>query len=247
MSRPLGFIVYDSYKEQIMRLDDSQAGALFKALVMYHTEDREPEFSDGVVDMAFSFIRSQLRRDEQKWEKLHEIRSAQGKKGGAPKGNKNACKNKENKQIKQNDLDINKDKDQGKENDKDKEGEATGSFIRECDEKEWFSRVELSAEEEQELVRLSDRLTVKRFISKLSQWQQKNRRLSSKAYVVIKGWIEEEKTKAASQSRKAEKKTSYDLDEFEAFARGYDMSKELTKKKEASLEGAGGGSTIKQH
>ncbi len=231
MSRPMGFLVYDSYKEQIMRLDDRQAGALLKALVLYHTENREPEFSDAVVDMAFSFIRSQLRRDEEKWEKLHEIRSEQGRKGGAPKGNKNACKNKQNDQNK---PDKNKDKDQDKDQyqDKDEDKEKSCAGKQEC-----FSRVELSEDEQQELVRLSDSLTVKRFISKLSQWQQKHCRRSDKAYIVIRGWIEEQKQKTEGRAEaikpdSSQKHTSFDIDAFERFARGFDLSKQLKKQSE---------------
>lgn len=98
------------------------------------------------------------------------------------------------------------------------------------DREQDFSVVALTDEEQSELIRLSDRLTVKNYISKLSQWQVKNRRMSNKAYVVIRGWIEEEKAKTqskASKSKEPDREPSYDLDAFEEFAKDFDLSKTM--------------------
>jgi len=81
-----------------------------------------------------------------------------------------------------------------------------------------FSAVVLSEDERAELVRLSDSLSVERYIKKLSEWQVKNKKISKKAYILIKQWLTEDKN-----SRKSEH--SYDLDEFEEFAKDFDLSK----------------------
>lgn len=81
-----------------------------------------------------------------------------------------------------------------------------------------FSAVVLSEDERAELVRLSDSLSVERYIKKLSEWQVKNKKISKKAYILIKDWITEDKN-----SRKSEH--SYDLDAFEEFAKDFDLSR----------------------
>ena len=81
-----------------------------------------------------------------------------------------------------------------------------------------FSAVVLSEDERAELVRLSDSLSVERYIKKLSEWQVKNKKISKKAYILIKDWINEDKN-----SRKSEH--SYDLDAFEEFAKDFDLSR----------------------
>lgn len=86
-----------------------------------------------------------------------------------------------------------------------------------------FSAVVLSEDERAELVRLSDSLSVERYIKKLSEWQVKNKKISKKAYILIKDWINEDKN-----SRKSEH--SYDLDEFEEFAKDFDLSRMGGKK-----------------
>lgn len=84
-----------------------------------------------------------------------------------------------------------------------------------------FSAVVLSEDERAELVRLSDSLSVKRYIKKLSEWQMKNKRKSQKAFILIKEWITEDKKKHSSDKPDS----SYDLDEFEEFAKDFDLSK----------------------
>ena len=78
------FIVYTSYRAQIELLDDSQIGRLFKAMLSY-ADGEEPELSDPVVSMAFSFIRTQIDRDTEKYNAIVERNRANGVKGGRPK------------------------------------------------------------------------------------------------------------------------------------------------------------------
>lgn len=100
MSRKKSFVLYCENLEQVSLLSDTQAGKLFKALMRYADSGETPEFSNGLLQMAFSFMSAQIRRDLDKWEETCQIRSEVGKKGGAPKGNRNAAK-KQPKQPKQ--------------------------------------------------------------------------------------------------------------------------------------------------
>lgn len=98
MPRKTSFVMYCENLEQVSLLSDTQAGKLFKALMRYVESGDIPEFGDGLLQMAFSFMSAQIRRDLEKWDETCQIRSEVGKKGGAPKGNRNAAKNNLNNQ-----------------------------------------------------------------------------------------------------------------------------------------------------
>lgn len=88
-------------------------------------------------------------------------------------------------------------------------------------ERKDFSVVSLSKKEHAELVRLSDRLTVEAYVNKMIEWQQLTKKICKKPFVSIKHWIEEDKNKRRSDKPDS----SYDLDEFEEFAKDFDLSK----------------------
>lgn len=100
MKKKTRFVMYCEYREQIGTLTDEQSGQLFKALIEYADEGTTHELHDPLVKLCFSFIRAQMDRDTEKWEDTLRARSEAGKKGGAPKGNRNAAK-KQPKQAKQ--------------------------------------------------------------------------------------------------------------------------------------------------
>ena len=82
MEEKRSFILYSSYMEQFNELSDEQAGKLIKAIFMYAEKKIIPEFDDGMVKMAFSFIKSRIDLDLEKWNKTREKRSEAGRKGG---------------------------------------------------------------------------------------------------------------------------------------------------------------------
>ncbi len=91
-----------------------------------------------------------------------------------------------------------------------------------------FTKVELTQAERDELVRLSDSLSVDRYIKNLSDWQQQHRVLSKKAFVTIKGFIEEDKPKRRSQAKRASdgnEGASYDIAEWQDFCENFDPSR----------------------
>ena len=77
------FLLYTEYQEQIELLDMEQRGALFTAILEY-AAGTDPDLSDGMVRMAFSFIKAKMDKDTQKYEQICEERRKSGSKGGRP-------------------------------------------------------------------------------------------------------------------------------------------------------------------
>lgn len=85
------FVLYTEYLKHMKLLSLEQRGVLFTAIMCYEMEETLPEM-DGMTEMAFSFIKEQLDRDEKTYQEKIQQKSEAGKKGGAPIGNKNAQK-----------------------------------------------------------------------------------------------------------------------------------------------------------
>ena len=80
------FLIYLDYEEQFNLLTDEQIGQLMRAIIKYEKTQEEPQL-DGVLKMAFSFIRTQLDRDRQKYQKKCEKNRENGARGGRPRKN----------------------------------------------------------------------------------------------------------------------------------------------------------------
>ncbi len=78
------FIFYRSFKEAIDELADSEKLLLYDAISSYGLDKVEPKLPKGAVRAIFFGIKAQLDANFRKRENA--------KKGGAPKGNKNATK-----------------------------------------------------------------------------------------------------------------------------------------------------------
>lgn len=78
------FLIYLDYQEQFDLLTDEEAGRLIKAIIKYEKTGEIPKL-DGMLKMAFSFIKTQLDRDREKYKKKCEKNKENGKKGGRPK------------------------------------------------------------------------------------------------------------------------------------------------------------------
>lgn len=85
------FVLYTDYRQHIDLLSVEEKAQLLDAIFKYADGENDIEL-DGMAGMAFSFIRAQMDRDNEKYERICEKRRAVGKLGGAPKGNKNAEK-----------------------------------------------------------------------------------------------------------------------------------------------------------
>lgn len=86
-------LVYYDILPQLELLTDEQAGELFKVMLKYDAYGENPIGLDGLTLMMFVGIKQTLDRDMKKYKASVE----NGKKGGAPKGNSNARKQKEDK------------------------------------------------------------------------------------------------------------------------------------------------------
>lgn len=78
------FLIYLDYEEQFNLLTDEQVGQLMRAIIKYEKTKEIPQL-DGMLKMAFSFIKTQLDRDREKYEKKCEKNRENAKKGGRPK------------------------------------------------------------------------------------------------------------------------------------------------------------------
>lgn len=80
------FLIYLDYEEQFNLLTDEQIGQLMRAIIKYE-KTREILQLNGIVKMAFSFIKTQLDRDREKYEARCEKNRENAKKGGRPRKN----------------------------------------------------------------------------------------------------------------------------------------------------------------
>lgn len=130
------FILYDNYNEQIKLLSDQQAGVLFKAIFAHRTGEALPKM-DGATSMAFSFISSSMKADEERYERICEKR----KQAGLQNAKRIANDSKSNQMIANDsksppdididiDIEIDIDESQKKEENKKKKENAQAQFFK---------------------------------------------------------------------------------------------------------------------
>jgi len=73
-----GFILYADQKELFEQLPDAKAGELIKHIFQYVNDDN-PISEDLIINLAFTPIKQQLKRDLQKFEEAKKQRSEAGK------------------------------------------------------------------------------------------------------------------------------------------------------------------------
>ena len=101
------FLIYLDYEEQFNLLTDEQVGQLMRAIIKYEKTGNVPEL-EGMLKMAFSFIKTQLDRDREKYNKKCEQNRENAKKGGRPKKQKNNFENKKANGFEENQMDTEK-------------------------------------------------------------------------------------------------------------------------------------------
>ena len=106
------FVLYTDYLAQIEMLSMEQRGMLLTAIMLYQAGEEIPDV-DPVTAMAFSFIKTNMDRDNDRYEKIVEARREAGKTGGRPK--KEAEKQTKAKKP-DNDNDIENDSENDSEN-----------------------------------------------------------------------------------------------------------------------------------
>jgi hypothetical protein len=75
-----GFILYSDQKELFEQLPNEKAGELIK-FIMAYVNDENPQTDDLIINLAFTPIKQQLKRDLEKFEKTKINRSEAGKAG----------------------------------------------------------------------------------------------------------------------------------------------------------------------
>ena len=115
------FVLYFDYRQHLAYLTDEERGKLLMALLEYGENGTEPEL-EGAALMAFSFIRSQMDRDAQKYAETCKKRSEAGKRGGRP-ANQNEEHEKESKAKKANAFSEKQSKAKKADNDTDNDNE----------------------------------------------------------------------------------------------------------------------------
>lgn len=73
------FILFSDIIYPVEELTDEEAGKLFKHILRY-VNDKDPECSDRVVNIAFQPIKTQLKAQLKRWNRTIEARSEAGKK-----------------------------------------------------------------------------------------------------------------------------------------------------------------------
>lgn len=77
-----GFVLYCEYKEHLALLSDEEKGQLLMAIFDYVSLDKYPTNLSGLSEMAFSFIKTDLDINREKWERQKQIKSQAGKRSG---------------------------------------------------------------------------------------------------------------------------------------------------------------------
>jgi len=115
MAEKQAMIIKYKYLEYVKNanLSDADSWIFIKSLIEYDKTGKTPEYINPVLSGLFAVIKYELDENRVKWEEVAKVKSEAGKKGGAPKGNKNARKQTE--QAKQADGCINKENKQNKQ------------------------------------------------------------------------------------------------------------------------------------
>jgi len=90
------FLIYLDYEEHFNLLTDEQLGKLMRAIIKYEKNGETSEL-DQSLKIAFSFIKTQLDIDREKYKLQCEKNKENGSKGGRPKKSDNESNNDNNK------------------------------------------------------------------------------------------------------------------------------------------------------
>lgn len=82
------FLVYYDNEVIVLRLQDEEAGRLFKSLFPYGRRQVKPDFEENpALAMAFDILSMAIDRDNEKYERRCDANRENGRKGGRPKKN----------------------------------------------------------------------------------------------------------------------------------------------------------------
>ena len=87
------FVIYNDYEKYFSQLDLAERGRLITAIFDFQINGVEPEELSPAAYMAFSFMRDQFRRDDEKYQRRVERSRKNGAKGGRPKDSGSLAEN----------------------------------------------------------------------------------------------------------------------------------------------------------
>jgi len=100
------FIIYTEYWDCLQGLDHSAIGKIFEAIFKWQRGE-DFTITDQATRIGFNFIKSQIERDQKKWEATKKKRSEAGKKGMGSRWENNKGITKDNKGITKITVDVN--------------------------------------------------------------------------------------------------------------------------------------------
>lgn len=100
------FIAYVDWKSTFDLLTDEEAGKLIKHIFSF-VSDENPSLNDRILQLSFSHIEQDLKRDLKKWENYIDKQKANGKKGGRPKTQKTQAFNEKPKKADNVNVNVN--------------------------------------------------------------------------------------------------------------------------------------------
>ncbi len=110
--------VYYDFIHSLTPLSDAERGRLFTAMLEYAGQGTVPDLR-GNERFVWPQLKSQIDRDNEKYDEISQMRSEAGKQGGLAK----AGKRKQKKQVQANDTKCHQEEDEEEDNDKEKNNE----------------------------------------------------------------------------------------------------------------------------
>lgn len=203
MAEKKSFILYLDYKTHFDLLTNEQKGVLINALFEFAENGELQQFEDKVVEMAFSFISIQMKRDKEKYDEVCERRREAGKLGGRPK-KPNGLDEKAKKpngffekqiKAKKPDNDNENDNDNDTDNDNDIKGTDKPSPAPPKSVKKTFgeySNISLTDDQYQQLVRDYGESVINDYIQRMDEYIQMKGKKYKDFNLALRNWIKKD-------------------------------------------------------
>lgn len=125
------FLVYYDNEVIVLRLQDEEAGRLFKSLFPYGRKQVKPDFEENpALAMAFDILSMAIDRDNEKYERRCDANRENGRKGGRPKKDQTKTQKSERFFPKPQKADKDKDRDKDRDRDSQKDKDMQKDNIR---------------------------------------------------------------------------------------------------------------------
>ncbi|MBR4555268.1 MAG: hypothetical protein IKO27_06700 [Ruminococcus sp.] len=227
------FLIYKDWKTAVDLLSNEQAGELFKALFAFAVNGESTQTNDAAFDALLNIMFQQIERDGEKFEAVCQKRSENGKKGGRPKKQTDNNKSKKSKRF----FEKAKKADTETDTDIDTDIESVSATPKKSAPVRHkygeYKNVLLSDEEADKLRADLPNGQFERYIESLSGHIASKGASYKSHYATIRNWYkrDQEKSAAPPQSklqtgRYDNSNASYDLDEWEKYAKDFDPGAE---------------------